>query len=174
MLTVLVAPTVEPVDLAEAKAHLRLVHSDDDALVGSLISAAREHVERHTGRALAAGEYRYAADDENAWSLPLWPATITAATYRNASGARVPLPAYTYDADRNEITLAGGGLAGDQINYEFTTAAPTALPAPLRAAILLLVGDLYENAEATAVGVSVAANPTLDRLLYPYRVNLGL
>ena len=46
------APSVEPLSLAEAKAHLRLEPSDDDDLVTALIQSARESCERFTGRAL--------------------------------------------------------------------------------------------------------------------------
>lgn len=45
-------PAVEPLTLAEAKAHLRLELADDDALVTALIQTAREACERYTGRAL--------------------------------------------------------------------------------------------------------------------------
>lgn len=174
MLTVTTPAAAEPVSLAEAKAHLRITHSSDDALIGALISSAREYVERYTGRALAVASYTFASTDETAWALPLWPATITAATYLRG-GARVALPAYTYDVTRNEITLDGGArLDGDRVNYEFTTAPTAALPAPLRAAMLLLVGDLYENAEANVVGSIIAQNPTVGRLLFPFRENLGL
>jgi hypothetical protein len=38
-------PTVEPVTLAEAKLHARIEYSDDDALVTSLITAARRYCE---------------------------------------------------------------------------------------------------------------------------------
>ena len=45
-------PPVEPLSLAETKAHLRLELSDDDDLVTALIQSAREACERFTGRAL--------------------------------------------------------------------------------------------------------------------------
>ena len=45
-------PEVEPVTLAEAKAHLRLDTDADDAYVSALISAARERVELFLRRAL--------------------------------------------------------------------------------------------------------------------------
>lgn len=46
---------------------------------------------------------------------------------------------------------------------------PGPVPAPLRAAILLLVGDLYANREAGIAGASYVENPAVDRLMFPYR-----
>ena len=43
------------------------------------------------------------------------------------------------------------------------------LPAPIKAAIFLAVGDLYANREAVAT-VPYYTNPTYERLLAPYRV----
>ena len=40
----------EPVTLEEARLHLRVDHTDEDALIGSLIIAARELAEHETGR----------------------------------------------------------------------------------------------------------------------------
>lgn len=43
-------PTLEPVTLAQAKAHLRIGHSDDDAAISAAISAARLLCEQYSGR----------------------------------------------------------------------------------------------------------------------------
>ncbi len=40
----------EPVSTAEAKAHMNVDISDDDTLIGGLITAARQHAEEFTGR----------------------------------------------------------------------------------------------------------------------------
>ena len=40
----------EPVTLEEARLHLRVDHTDEDALIGSIILAARELAEHETGR----------------------------------------------------------------------------------------------------------------------------
>ncbi|MBV2207428.1 MAG: head-tail connector protein [Pseudomonas sp.] len=47
-------------------------------------------------------------------------------------------------------------------------------PDSVRAAVLLIVGDLHENREGVVAGVSLARNPTVDRLLHFYRVGLGV
>lgn len=52
--------------------------------------------------------------------------------------------------------------------------APVPVPASIRAALLLIVGDLYENREGVVVGTIVAVNPTVERLLHFYRVGLGV
>ncbi|BAT61227.1 phage gp6-like head-tail connector protein [Variibacter gotjawalensis] len=44
----------EPIGLDEAKAFLRVAHADEDALIGTLIAAARDYVETQTRRELAA------------------------------------------------------------------------------------------------------------------------
>jgi uncharacterized phiE125 gp8 family phage protein len=46
------APTGEPVTLDEAKLHCRVEVTTDDALISSLITAARQMIEAFTGRAL--------------------------------------------------------------------------------------------------------------------------
>lgn len=47
-------------------------------------------------------------------------------------------------------------------------------PSSVRAAVLLIVGDLHENREGIITGTIVARNPTVDRLLHFYRIGLGV
>src|SRR6185503_18504563 len=51
-LQLITPPLIEPVTLADAKLHLKVDTSDDDALIARLITAARASAEWHTGRAL--------------------------------------------------------------------------------------------------------------------------
>ncbi len=53
----------------------------------------------------------------------------------------------------------------------WTDAAGDLVPVPtsVKAAILLILGDLYAAREGVAWGLAVAENPTLARLLLPYR-----
>lgn len=45
------APASEPITTAEAKSHLRVDSSDDDTIIGNLITVAREVAEKYTNRA---------------------------------------------------------------------------------------------------------------------------
>ena len=56
-------PALEPVSLAEAKAHLRVGHADEDGLIGALIAAARRLAESQTGLCLVAEPWECFGDD---------------------------------------------------------------------------------------------------------------
>jgi uncharacterized phiE125 gp8 family phage protein len=59
----LVTPSAEePVSLAEAKLHLRVDVDDDDALIGSLITAARQAAETLTGRQFITARWKLVLD----------------------------------------------------------------------------------------------------------------
>lgn len=51
-LSLITPPAAEPVTLAEAKSHCRVDIADDDALITSLITVARQQVEQETGLSL--------------------------------------------------------------------------------------------------------------------------
>ena len=55
-------PAEEPVSLIEAKAHLRVDFSDDDLLITSLISAARQAAETLTGRQIVTARWKLILD----------------------------------------------------------------------------------------------------------------
>jgi uncharacterized phiE125 gp8 family phage protein len=83
---------VEPVSLATAKNFLRVTISDDDTLIGALITAAREVVETFTGRSLATKTYRhcfpYYVDSQvtsQAYPPSLWSQSRSATTQWNYS-----------------------------------------------------------------------------------------
>lgn len=63
---------------------------------------------------------------------------------------------------------------GRSIPWDDDEGATVDVPASVKAAELLIVGDLYENREAQMVGVTVESNPTVERLLHFYRVGLGV
>lgn len=61
-LALVTPPAAEPLSLAEAKLHLKVEIPDDDALIGSLITAARLYVERSLGRQLVTATWRASWD----------------------------------------------------------------------------------------------------------------
>lgn len=56
------APAAEPLSLADAKAFLRVEHGDDDAIIASLIVAARNHIEALTRCVLITQTWRLVLD----------------------------------------------------------------------------------------------------------------
>lgn len=175
-----VAPTVEPVTLGEAKERLNYVHDNDDALIYSCIRAAREAVEERTGLALAAGTYRWLSETpvSTVTRLPLWPvATVTAVVQGDANGGvstLVVTDGYTVDVARSRLRLVTCPLEGSTLDVTFTVAAPAHVPESLKNAIMLIMVDLVEQRKATIESVSVSLNPTMDWLINPHRVNLGV
>ncbi len=55
-------PIAEPVSLAEAKLHLRVDVTDDDALISAFIAAARDYAETITRRCFIAQSWKYVID----------------------------------------------------------------------------------------------------------------
>jgi uncharacterized phiE125 gp8 family phage protein len=170
MLIPVTPAAAEPVSLAEAKAHLRVIHDVDDALITRLITAAREVVESNTGWALAEAGYRWVTDLAPPVGLPLWPVEVTGVSYLDSADTRTVTTEYVFDADRGVLSFTGTGWRA--LNVEFTT-DPAPIPAALKAAILLIVGELYEHTEASAEK-AVAEVPAVQRLIFPHRRNLGV
>lgn len=44
----------------------------------------------------------------------------------------------------------------------------------VKVGILVIIGDLYTNREQIVVGTIVASNTLWERILYPYRIGLGV
>lgn len=61
-LQLVTAPSVEPLTLADAKTHLRVVDTSDDTYITSLITVARRAVEEFTRRALITQTWRLTLD----------------------------------------------------------------------------------------------------------------
>ena len=75
-------PAIEPVTLAEAKAHLRVDGSAEDTLIASLIITSRLHIEAALGLALITQSWSYFLDawpPGNQLALPLRPVQSIAA-----------------------------------------------------------------------------------------------
>lgn len=58
--------------------------------------------------------------------------------------------------------------------WEDDEGAEVPLPASVKAAILLIVGDLYAHREGRFVGTTQTDNPAVQMLLGPYRLGMGV
>jgi uncharacterized phiE125 gp8 family phage protein len=158
----LVAPASTPaVTLAEAKAHLRVTDSAEDALITALVAAATEHLDGWTGvlgRALMPQTYEMRLDrfPSGAIKLPLGPVvSVTGVWGTDALGDEFQVDPGEYEIDAGEaigwiVPVNGWPATMTTINaVRVRWVAGTGCPAPVKAAILLLVGHWFENREAT-------------------------
>lgn len=86
---------------------------------------------------------------------------------------------YLDAAEQAAIDFLNRNVYADQEALDAAAEPPEALAmvvnAPIRAAVLLILGHLYANRENTVTGVSVQALPMgAHALLWPYRVGLGV
>ncbi len=155
-------PALEPVALAEAKAHLRIGHDDEDALISTLIVTARRQIETQTGLKLIEQGWSFFRDD---WpetgivTLPLAPliAIGDVRTFGDDDVAATIDPSHYYvDAVsrpprlmlRGSRVWARPGRIGNGIEIELTVGfgpSATDVPEDLRQALLQLVGHWYES-----------------------------
>lgn len=159
-------PAVEPLLLPDAKAHLRVDIADDDALITTLIKAAREWCEGYQNRAFITQTWRLHLD---AWPreyirIPRPPLqSVTSVKYTDSAGSQTTWPAAEYLVDVHSepgrIVPAYGKSwptatlqPVSAIEVEFVAGhgdAATDLHERIIQAMKLLVGHLYENREAT-------------------------
>jgi len=182
--SVVTAPTVEPVTLAEAREHCRIDNDDENRTLTRLIQSAREQVENDTARALITQTLRMYLDefpDGDAIELPRPPlATITSLTYVDAAGATQTWAASNYVADAvreaGRVVLAYGKswptaraqANSIQVNYTagWTT---TTIPAAAKQLVLLWVGHMYENREAVNASTINAVPMAVESLTWRLR-----
>jgi uncharacterized phiE125 gp8 family phage protein len=175
------------VSLDDAKAYLKLDTDDEDALVTTLVTAARLHVEGTTGRALLNQSWRLVLDD---WPsvglvrLPVGPLqSLTAITAYDINGDPVTLSTdgVLWDAQAAPTLLylpAGFGdavilrpLQAIEIDYVAGYGPdPADVPATLRQALLLLVAYWFEHRDAVVLAGSGSVIPSgFDQLVGAYR-----
>ncbi len=96
-----IPPASEPIDLNEAKAHLRVEHALDDALILSMIASARDYAEKYTGRQIVAATYVVGYRDfPRCILLPVSPGlAVQSITYVDSGGIRQTLAASGYQVD---------------------------------------------------------------------------
>lgn len=52
--------------------------------------------------------------------------------------------------------------------------SPDEIPFMIKAAALMLIEDFYDNRTAQIVGTTSMDNPAVNRMIYPFRVKIGI
>jgi uncharacterized phiE125 gp8 family phage protein len=179
-LTLTTPPAAEPVALADAKAHLKVDTTADDALITSLIVAARARAEWHTGRAFVTQSWTLWLD---AWpqsglvEIPLPPLqSVTQVRVYALDDTPSVLDPSVYQVDvasaparllrKSEPAANLRAVNAVEIAFAAGYGAASAVPQPVKQAILQIVADLYTYRGDEADIVSPAA----EALLAPYRI----
>lgn len=105
-------PSVEPLSLAEAKLHLRVDITDDDALISALITSVRQYAETITRRAFIQQTWQYVID-----SFP--GPTLTGVPW----GKTFTLPAHAIEIEKSRVQQVTA------INYLDMSGNPQVMPA---------------------------------------------
>jgi uncharacterized phiE125 gp8 family phage protein len=184
MPSILVAPPmVEPVSLAEAKAHLRVTHSEEDAVIGALIASARRVAEARTGLCFITQEWMVFRDGwpgDGVIDIALAPVLSVEelALFGEDDQKAVIEPShYVVDSVSRpaRLMLRGSRLwqrPGRMVNgigirvRAGYGAAPASVPAALRQALLMLVAHYYGQ---RGDEVQPALPVSLDALLSVFR-----
>ena len=203
---IIAQPVVEPLTIDECRAHLEAQRYDDttiddadDAMIGGLLSAAREHCEQFLGLSLAPCTLEIALDrwptvalDGATYiELPMGPVreilSFTAGEPSSSSTDMDVDPASyvldTYSAPNRVVPVSAWPSVGAATNaikvtyaagYGVDTDGGEPLPKALRSAILLVLGHLYRNREDSTDKAMAALPLGAESLMRPLRVRLGM
>lgn len=179
--------TVEPVTLKEAKAHCNVESDEFDLRMALCVTAARKHVENRTHRAIARQQWRLSSHVMPSYfrAEPRPVIAIADFKYIDSAGATQTLSTsdYALDSDLNIIRPTYGvawpssrGDAGSVwvdvwAGYAFVSGSPNKwyanAPGDLKAAILLLTKDLFDNVDLQGE-IELYKSRTFDLLIDSY------
>lgn len=183
-------PSGYSIDLAEAKAHLRVDHADDDAYIQALIEVATAHLDGWSGvlgRALLTQNWREShccfPGCDGRLRLSLLPVSaIVSITYYDTAGAQQTLGANVYSGpfvdelgayvsliDRQAWPATARREDAVAVTYSAGYGAAGDIPRPIRQAMLLLIGHWYAVREAVADAPKSAVPFAVDALIAPFR-----
>jgi uncharacterized phiE125 gp8 family phage protein len=189
------APSSEPITLEKARLHLRLDTSGspashpDDSLVTALITAVRQNAEAYTGLTIAYSTYDVRADNfkDLEFNLETWPINaIVSVSYVDTNDETKTLTSSDYELDT--FTRPARLKAKDkafpeakEVTVRFTAGFtdgqspnPYPMPKTIESAMLLMLGNLYDNRESVSNNQSYERPMSATYLLNPHRIKMGL
>lgn len=181
-------PNLEPVTLEEAKLHLRVDGSEEDLLISTLITTAREYCETWQARAYVTQTWELVLDTfpykKDHIIIPLPPLqAVESLKYKDKEGAETTWDSSNYiivtTSQPGRLVLAYGkvwpsvllqpaGAISIRFNAGYWDAA--AVPEKFKAAIKLIVAYLYEHRDNVAEKGFLPAFTVVEALLRPDKI----
>lgn len=178
----------EPVTTAEAKTHLRVEHTNDDAYIASLVKAARTLAERWTQRSFVNTTWDLYFDCfPSVIYVPRSPlVSVSSITYTDQDGNSdtVSSNVYTVNTQRdpgeiyeayNQNWPTDYRAVPDVVKVTYVAgygASSSSVPEPIRMAVRLIAGHWYENREEVTAGAMVKMPTAAEALLAAYQVGV--
>jgi uncharacterized phiE125 gp8 family phage protein len=182
----LTEPATEPLSYSDVKAYLRLNDDSEEAFVTSLISVARQIVEGQIWRPLIsqtwAMQFDYSEIGTNIYNINKAPLlSVTDVKYYDEDDTLQTLAASQYEVDIYgsparfrliNVPKLKDRMNAMQLNFTCGYANAAAVPSPIKQAMYLIIGHLYENRQDVVTGTQVHQIPDSSKyLLEPYRNN---
>lgn len=186
---VLVTPaSAALVTLAEAKAHVRVDHSDEDTYISAIINAAVSYLDGYSGRLGRAILEQTWRVDFGAFSdemrLPVGNLmAVSSVTYYDKNNAQQSLASSVYqssvDGSGAFLSLKPGQVwpaayaRNDAVRVTWTAgygATAANVPVAIKHAALLLIGNWYENRSASNAESEQELPFAVNALLAPFSV----
>jgi len=179
-LKVKTAAATAAVSTADAKLHLRVTNTEDNTYIDNLVLAATQKVEAFTNRNIIRATFNLylTGFPKNGIVLPLSPvSSITSIKYYDSDNSLQTYSSASWfysiyeepvKVDYIDTPAEAYQYRYDAVDVEFVCGYATAadVPESLISAILLLVGDMYEN----RVDYPRERFTAWQSLAYPYRV----
>ncbi len=150
-------PASEPVTLAETKTYLRVEHANDDAMIGLMITAAREAAETYLGTSFITQRWKMTVEHQLAEMIPLHfglVQSIVSIVEKTEEGDSTTLDAagYRLSIDKRAVhIIAPRSGFRFEITYDAGYGATASLiPGLIRQGLLQHVAAMYERREVSA------------------------
>lgn len=168
-------PESEPVSLSDAKHYLRVEHAEDDAMIGLMITAAREAAEAYLGTSFITQRWKMTLEHVLPDMVPLRFGLVQAIVSivlrdEQGDGETLGVEGYRLSIDkRSVIVLSPRSGFRFEITYDAGYgSAPALIPGLIRQGILQHVAAMYEHRDLSVVMPAMAL-----QAYHPYKeINL--